>query len=116
MNLLNLKINAWLCVGVCLLAGLVIGYLDQRASEVQGIVLLLLAATGLPGFIHPAGAWRWALLIGCGVPATHLVRRALGYPPSYPVEPNVFASFLALIPAFIGAYAGALLRRAAEAF
>ena len=50
----------------------------------------------------------------CGVgfemqgPLAHLTGLRFGYRPPYPVEPNVLATFMALTPAFIRAYLGAL--------
>lgn len=116
MNLTLPKINAWWCGASLLLAGLVIAWLDFRADEVQGTVLLLLITTGAAGFLHPAGAWRWALITGGGIPALHLINRALGNPSPYPVHPSILATLLPLIPSLIGAYAGVLLRRLTEGF
>ncbi len=90
--------------------GLFVGYLDFHSKEVQGPVLIILVFTFVFGFALPCRAWRWALLIGAGVPLCHIVNALLQLPPPYPVEPNVFATCLAFIPAFIGAYMGVALR------
>ena len=99
---------------LCLLAfalGLCIGYLDFHSKEVQVPVFFILVFTFGFGLALPQKAWRWALLIGAGVPLCHIVNALLRRPPPYPVEPNVFATCIAFIPAFIGAYTGAFLRR-----
>lgn len=99
-------------VGLALLSvtlGALIGYGDYYASEVQGSVLLLLLFPFGLALTEPRGAWRWGLLVGLGVPCAHLLGLALRLPPPYPVQPNVLATFLALIPALLGAGIGALV-------
>jgi len=103
------------------------GYLDMRAREVQGIVLILLILTGVFALAWPRRAWLWALLFGVSVPAWHfgvalagLMQRASGWdllPDAtlthvYIVKPNLAATFLALIPAVIGSLFGAGIRMA----
>lgn len=94
-----------------------IGYLDTHTKTDDNLpmVLILLTVTFLFGVIHPKSAWQWALIIGLGVPASHLIGRLVGYRPPYPVEPNVLITFIALIPAFIGAYLGVLMRSLVKA-
>ena len=84
-----------------------IGYLDLRASEVQGIVLLILLGAGGFGLLWPRRAWLWALLFGLSVPVWHLFGRS-----AYAVQPNAFATLMALIPAVLAASVGAGLRLA----
>ena len=95
---------------LALALGPLAGYVDLHAKEVQFPVLLILLFTCLLSLAHPKGAWRWALIVGGGIPLAHFIGRAMGYAPPYPILPNIFATFLALIPAFIGAYGGMLLR------
>lgn len=111
MELTTWKLAEPLCWSLGLLLGLLAGYIDLRADEVQGPVLLLVIFAAFLGFLHPVNPWRWALIVGMGIPLAHFAGRALGVYPSYQVLPNVFATFMALIPAFIGAYAGVLLRQ-----
>jgi hypothetical protein len=110
MDLTTWKLADQMCWSLGLLFGLMAGYIDLRADEVQGPVLLILIFATFLGFLNPASPWRWALIVGIGIPLTHFTGRAIGFYPHYPVLPNVFATFIALIPAFIGAYAGMLLR------
>jgi hypothetical protein len=93
--------------------GLFAAYVDYHNDEVQAPVLVILVCTCLLGLIRPKGAWKWALAVGLGVPACHIGGRWLGYAGPYPVKPNDYASIIALIPAFIGSYFGALMRVAA---
>ena len=95
---------------LALALGLLAGYIDLHVKAVQFPVLLILIFTCLLSLLHPKGAWRWALIVGGGIPLAHFIGRAIGYAPPYPILPNIFATFLALIPAFIGAYCGVLLR------
>lgn len=89
--------------------GITISLLDMHATEVQGTVLLILVASGLLGFVLPGRAWLWAITIALCLPLVYLSASLFGYP-SHNVEPNVFATVIALIPAFLGAYGGVLLR------
>ena len=90
--------------------GLCIGYLDFHSKEVQAPVAMILTVTFVFGFMLPCRAWRWALLVGAGIPLCHIVNALLKLPPPYPVEPNIFATCLAFFSAFMGAYMGAVLR------
>ncbi len=92
---------------VALLIGLTIAYLDFHATEVQGTVLLILISTFVLGLIQSKGAWLVALFIGSSILLFNLIASGFGLQPLEPIEPNVFATLIALIPAFIGAYAGA---------
>lgn len=93
-----------------LLAGAAAGYVDLHNDEVQACLILMLPAGFFAGLLQPRGAWRWALVLGLGVPVAHLVARLVGYRPPYPVRPNDFAVLLALIPAFVATYAGVAAR------
>src|SRR5947209_3213723 len=95
-----------------LAVAIVIGYIDTHSRTDDGLpmVLILLVGTFLFGLAQPALAWQWALIIGLGVPGAHFIGLMFGYHPPRPVQPNVLATFLALIPAFAGAYLGALGR------
>ena len=97
---------------LALAAGLVIGYVDMRAKTDDNlpVVLIIILTTFIFGAVHPRNAWRWALIIGLCIPLFHIGGELSGIHPPYPVEPNVFITFIALIPAFIGAYLGALTR------
>lgn len=89
--------------------GAIIGWIDLQASEVQPVVLLILGAAALLGFVLPQRAWLWALIIGGSILAAHLIGPSFGYNPPYEVKPNVLVTLIALIPAFIGAYLGAFI-------
>lgn len=95
---------------LALMVGIWIGLVDFRSNEVQNAVLLLAVSGILFGFARPAGAWRWAVLLGLGVPIVHYAAFWLGMRPPYPVQPGIYACFLALLPAFICVYLGVGVR------
>jgi hypothetical protein len=99
----------WLRWSVAITLGLGIGAFDYGVTEVQSTLIILLPLTFVFGFFTTKRAWRWALVIGLGIPVAHVIGHTLGIQPPY--HDNVVASVLALIPTFIGIYSGALARR-----
>lgn len=98
----------FLLMGCC--DGLFAAYVDFHNNEVQATVLVLLVCSFVIGAIRPKGAWRWALAVGLGVPLCHIFGKWFGLNSQYPVKPNDMASFIAVVPAFIGSYFGAFVR------
>jgi hypothetical protein len=95
---------------IALLFGVFAGYVDLHNDEVQACVLVLLVGTVLLGAWQPKHPWRWALIIGGCVPAAHIIGTLTGHHPPY--KTDLAGPFLALIPALIGAYGGAVIRLA----
>jgi hypothetical protein len=104
------KVLAWVCLIIALAGGIFAGWVDFNNDEPQAAVLVILVITLLLGLIQPRLAWLWAIIVALSLPAVYLVATNLGYQPVSPPSPGWYASLLALIPAFIGAYAGALGR------
>lgn len=104
--LLWIKPSLWLPLLTTFL-GIVIGLTDLR-SDVQFTVLLLLAFGFFAGYAKPKNAWIWALLLGIWVPLVEFTALAIGMKLSF--RPDILASSVALVPAFIGAYAGVLVQ------
>lgn len=104
------KLLPWICFVLALAGGIFAWWVNSRNDEPQAAVLVILMVTFLLGFLVPARAWLWALVTGACLPVGYLLARSVGYLPVIPVEPGWYASFIALIPAFIGAYGGALAR------
>lgn len=96
-------------IPLALVSGFAVGAVDLHAVEVQPAVLLILLFAGLLSFVQPRGAWLWGLLLGGAVPAAHFIAPLIGVHPPYPVLPNRWATFIALVPAFAAAGAGAML-------
>jgi hypothetical protein len=103
------------CVIVALIGGFVAGAVDFNNDEPQAAVLVIIFFTGLLGFAQPRKAWRWALIVGLGVPIVYLIATALGYSSKGVPEPGWYASLIALIPAFLSTYCGVVLRTAISA-
>ena len=96
-------------VGIAIVAGLVIGWIDLGANGVQPIVALLLVAGGILGLVTRRGAWLVAMVLGLGVPAVHAMLWLAGRPQP---EPNVppLSVLVAMIPAALGVAAGVGVR------
>jgi hypothetical protein len=104
-----------LCIVAAVIGGFLAGAVDFNNDEPQATVIVIVAFTLLLGFIQPRRAWRWALIVGLGVPIVYLIATALGYHAKSVPEPGWYASLIALIPAFISTYCGVLLRKAITA-
>lgn len=89
-------------LGIAVASGLLIAWVDSRPGwDDTGISAgMILLMTGLLGFIHPKNAWQWALAVGVWIPLFGIVSQG-----------NV-AAVLALGVGIVGAYAGAIARRA----
>jgi hypothetical protein len=101
-----------LCFAMAFIGAFIAGAVDFNNDEPQAAVLIIVVFAGLLGFIEPRKAWRWAIIVGLGVPIVYLIATALGYHSRGVPEPGWYASLIALIPAFISAYCGVLLRKA----
>jgi hypothetical protein len=92
--------------------GVAVGWLDMSIKTDDALPSLVMI--GIPclvfGLLWPRHAWRWGLLIGIGVPLWHFVGGAFGFRAASPVQPNLFATFLALFPAMVACYLGAGIR------
>jgi uncharacterized membrane protein len=100
-------------IGAALPIGLAIGLVDTHSEEVQGPALLLFVAAALLASRAP----RWTLAIGVvtglGVPLVHAYVHLTHTPLPFPMN-SYWESFIALIPATLGALAGAGLSRLAR--
>jgi hypothetical protein len=107
--LTKLKFNL-LGFTLALLSAALAGWVDFNNDEPQAALLVILSSTAILGALFPIRAWLWAMIVALGLPAVYLVSRAMGYQPASPPSPGWYASLLAIIPAFIGAYAGVCVR------
>jgi hypothetical protein len=101
--------NTKLFIISCILGGILIALFDMDQTEVQPAVLMILIFTGVAGFLRPTLAYIWALILGLSIFAVDFIAIYTGHTFTHPPQPNVYATLVALIPAFIGAYAGVLL-------
>ena len=104
------KVLISICIIIAFAGGIFAGWVDFNNDEPQAAVLVILVVTFLLGLIQPKFAWLWAIIVALCLPGVYLAATGLGYHPVSPPSPGWYASLLALIPAFIGAYAGALGR------
>jgi hypothetical protein len=112
MNAKNIeRTNGWICAAAAIAVGIFAGLVDFHNNEPQPAAAVLLVSGALLGFARPRGAWRWGVIAALGIPAVYLAGGALGFKPIDVMHPNIFASLVALIPAMIGVYAGALIKK-----
>ncbi|MBI3741686.1 MAG: hypothetical protein HY257_08025, partial [Chloroflexi bacterium] len=91
----------WLTL-VTIFLGALVGWIDVGANEVILPVFLLLAFGFFIAFARPRSAWLHALFLAMWIPIFGFLAFALQVAPSArPIE-----SFIAFMPAFIGAGAG----------
>ena len=108
--LLWLKADLWLPL-LTMFLGVIIGLIDLTSAEPQLPALLLLAIGFFAGYAKPKYAWVWALLLGIWVPLAEFTTLAIGM--KLTDRPDILASSIALVPAFVGAYGGAFVQWAA---
>ncbi len=104
------KYLSWVCLIIAIFGAALTGWVDFHNDEPQAAVLVILIITALLGWLVPGKAWLWAVIVAIGIPGMYFLLRAQGLQPVSPPSPGWYASLLALIPAFIGAYTGALGR------
>ncbi len=111
MNPLKTKPDVTACYVLALVFGSMTGYVEIMSGGLLLPVLLLIFFGCLLGLAHPSRATQFGLLLGLCIPAAH----ALAALVDYPYEAASFqTSFVAVLPALVGAYAGAFLGWAAE--
>lgn len=87
------------------------GYVNVHNNEAQAPAALLLIFSFGFGVARPRAAWRWALIFGLAIPLSYYASYLIGYSPVYKPVPNEISTVFVLIPAFVAAYTGALIRR-----
>ncbi len=94
---------------IAIFLGLLTGYLNLQSDEIQFPVLLLLVFGFFIAFSHPAKGWQFAILLGIWIPIGQFILILVDrYSHSF-VQEGIF-SFLAFVPALIGAYSGVVVR------
>lgn len=97
-------------IAMALLLGAIAGTVDVVAGSAQVAPILIVIFTFLLSLTYPRKALLWALLIGVSVPLANTLAVALGYGHVRRPE-SIYLTYLAFVPAFIGAYSAAWLRR-----
>jgi hypothetical protein len=91
---------------VAILLGLIVGWVDFHSDEIQATLILVFLFSFVMGYIDRKKAWIYGFIIGLGVFIVDSSLPLFGLRPNVIVEPNIFASLLALVPSLIGAYSG----------
>jgi len=106
--MISQKFQNLLTVALAILLGLFTAYIDSRGGPfhlfITGLLLTFFGAVA--GFMQPERAWRWALIIGGCVYIVFLARRVFDE-----LSLNFLKAVPTFIPAFIGVYCGAFLRK-----
>jgi hypothetical protein len=86
---------------IAILLGLLIAFIDTRPhwDDTGVTVLLILIASFVCGFLSSKRPWLMAIAVGLWIPVFNIIFS------------GNFGSLIALIPAFVGAFAGNLLKR-----
>ncbi len=95
------------------LAGTTTGMIDFLSVDVVSGGTFILLFTFLLGLKLPRLAWLWAIVIGGAVPVVWYAGIAFGFTPADAFAPPVAAS-IAIGPAIVGAYFGALTRHVGD--
>src|SRR5712671_4179420 len=77
----------WL-LPLALLMGAGAGWVDQHVAEVQVPAAILFAGALVLGWLQPAAAWLWVLLLGSSIGTAHFVAQLSGYRPPWEQQPN----------------------------
>ena len=64
------------CIALAVIGGFLAGAVDFNNDEPQAAVIVIVAFTGLLGFIQPRKAWRWALIVAGLVSGISAVSRS----------------------------------------
>lgn len=90
--------------------GFIISYIDLHNDEVHSTVMLLLIFSFILGYKDPQKAWLYSILLALSIVSGHLFTKALGFVPKGPPTDNLLWTIMSFIPAFIGGYAGVLMK------
>ena len=91
------------------ICGIATGWADVAINDLLFTALLALASCMLLGLLRPGSPWRWVVAVGAFIPLTELAVYLISR--VRPTRAQIYGSFLASLPGFVGAYGGAFLRR-----
>jgi hypothetical protein len=104
-----MKLQTFLLYILAVALAMFTGFVDMHNDEVQAALLVILVGSATLAFIEPRAAWRWALILGLSIPVTYLIVPLVDYTTPFQMD-SYWGTFLAFVPAFIGAYGGVFLR------
>jgi hypothetical protein len=106
--MISSKLQNSLMIALAIMLGLFTAYIDSRGGPfhlfITGLLLTFFGA--IVSFMQPERVWRWALIIGGCVYIVFLTRRVFDE-----LSLNFLKAVPTFIPAFIGVYCGAFLRK-----
>ncbi len=105
----GMKLKTVLVLAIALMLAALAGWVDVHNTDVQPAVACLLAFSFGLALARPRLWWLWALLVGLSIPVAHLIVCWVGFTLTYPVD-GFAGTFIALLPATIGAAAGGGVR------
>jgi hypothetical protein len=90
--------------------GVIAGAVDLIAVSAQVAATIIVVISFLLGLTYPRKAWLWAILTAMFVPLANTLAIEFGY--GYLRRPeSIYLTYMVFVPAFIGAYSAAFLRR-----
>ena len=95
---------------IAIFLGAIAGFVDLFVESAQVAATIIVVFSFLLSLTYPRRAWLWAVLTGMSVPLANTLAVALGYEHLRRPE-NIYLSYIVFLPAFIGAYSAAFLRR-----
>ncbi len=99
-------------IALGLVALVLVGWVNTHTDELLVVIPLVVLLAGTFGLSRPRDPWVWAFVIGGAVPLSQLVALTFGWRVPYPNDiASIETSCFAFAPAFIAAYAGAVVRR-----
>jgi hypothetical protein len=102
----------WFIYALGVLLGLCAGFLEITVGDLLVTALFVLLSTLVLGFLRPARAWRWILVVGTFVPLLRLMAYLLLN--QKPYRAQVWESLLGFSTGVAGAYAGAMGRKGVD--
>jgi hypothetical protein len=95
---------------VALAGAIVAGTIQVKQDQLLPTVAFLLLAGLAMGAAWPNGSWRWAIILGLGIPAAYLLAPFLGIAVNEATRPNIIVSAVAILPALAGTSSGVVMR------
>jgi len=91
-----------------ILLGICAGFVEVKAGDLLLTALLVLSFTMLLGALRPQGPWKWAVLVAGCIPLSRLFAAKVLH--EFTERAQIYESFLAFLPATVGAFGGSILR------
>ncbi len=97
-------------IAIAVVFGVIAGVVDLIAVSAQVAATLILVLSFLLSLTYPRKAWLWAILTAMFVPLANTLAVEFGYGHLRRPE-SIYLTYMVFVPAFIGAYSAAFLRR-----